>query len=492
MVFGKNCSVNGRVMIGHNEDDDNSTIQMHVVPRRRHQPGETVSFGDRPDVKIPQVEETAAIYWSEVRRPGGISFGDVFFNEYGVSVASNSSFAGSAPVDENGSSEAYLKSLGIGYGVRRLVAERAKTAREGLDILIDLVETYGYFSSRTYHVSDKNECWSVQVTKGKRLAAKRIPDDHVYFMPNHYTIHALEPSDKVNFYYTPDLVDFAVKSGFYTPSKPGDYSDFDFAKAYNDHDESFNVVRARNAWPMLGFEKEWNEYSKDGDTRPFSFKAKRKYGVEDAKALMRTHYEGRPDGYAEVLADGTVSYPRNPHREIDFPMTICSATTVESTVVEFADDVKETCIHRTLRMPCMSPYVPLFVGAFKLPEAYEWMDPETSDATHFAPPASDFEFDPSNAYWQTENLIWQSELDYGFAHKLIAPEIKEIEKKWAEETAEARGKYEELKKEDPKLAEEFLSSFSDSKARFALAWTLRMTQTIGKRKHDINQKLIEE
>ncbi len=522
VVIGKKASATGHVLIGHNEDDDKSIVQVFSVPRAKHEPGETIVFGDRPDVKIPQVPETAAYYWSEVRRPnGGISFGDSFFNEYGVAVVTNSCNPGRAPEDENGSQDPCLAEMGIGYGIRRLVAERAKTAREGLDVIIELVEKYGYFSSRCYHIADKDECWAVQLTRGKRLAAKRVPDDHVYFIPNHYTIHALEPSDKKNFYYTPDIVEFAIGQGWYKPAKPGDYSDFDFAKAYQEADRPYNMARARNGWDILGFEKEWAECTAAGNWRPFSFKAHRKYTIDDCKDLMRSHYENRPDfkqdwkSYTdkwevEPQADGgcrkatpaallrletvkecsgknSAAYPRDPHQTLDDPYTICCGSTVESTVVDFADDPAATCVYRAWRRPCLNPYVPIFLGSLKELPAYAWMDRRLADATHFAPPDEEFVYAPDTAYWQVEALIWQTELDYGFAHGVFAPEIGTIEAGWDKEVKEARAKYEELKAEDPQLAREYLSEFSCGKARYALHWVRRMTQRIGHKKYLINQ-----
>ena len=503
VVIGKAASATGRVLVGHNEDDDRSLVQVHSVPRMRHEEGEFVTFGDRPDVKIPQVKETAAFIWSEVRRPGGISFGDSFFNEYGVAIVTNSCNPGKAPEDGNGSQDAYLDTMGIGYGVRRLLGERAKSARDGLDIIIELVEKYGYFSSRTYQIADKDECWSVQLTRGKRLAAKRIPDDAVYFMPNHYTIHALEPSDRENFYYTPDLVDFAIENGWYKPKKPGDYSDFDFAEVYQKgEDRDYNVKRARNAWPILGFEKEWAECTAKGSTRPFSFKAHRKYTIEDCKALMRTHYEGREDFLGDVRNEGgallqdqspdAVFYPRDPHMTLDDPRTICCGTTVESTVIDFADDPAATCVYRAWRKPCTNPYVPVFLGSLKVPESYAWMSREEADATHFAPPLKEFVYSPDTAFWQVENLIWLTELDYNYAHAVLAPGVRAVEEGWQAEVAEARARYEEMKAEDPQLAKAFLSEFSDAKARYALHWVRRMTQKIGRSKYLKNQGVPED
>ncbi len=493
VVIGKAASATGRVLVGHNEDDDISLVQVHSVPRKRHEPGETVSFGDRPDVKIPQAPETLAFYWSEVRRPGGISFGDCFFNECGVAVVTNSCNPGKIPGKTDADKEAFLAAQGLGYGVRRLLGERARSAREGLAIIIELVEKYGYFSGRCYQIADKDECWAVQLTRGKYLVAKRIPDDHVYFMPNHYTIHALEPSDKENFYYTPGIVENAIENGWYRPAVPGDYSDFDFAKAYQTEGERpYNTMRTRNAWPILGFETEWLASEAAGCVRPFSFKAHRKYTIDDCKALLRTHYEGREDSLARADANGGVTYPCDPHQTLDDPYTICCGSTVESTVFDFADDPAACCMYRTWRKPCTNPYVPIFLGQLKALPGYAWMTADEADATHFDPPAEEFQYRPDAVYWNAQNLIWQTELDYGFARGILAPEIERIEKGWDEEVRAARARYEELKAQDAQLAAAYLSSFSEAKAIFASHWLLRMTQTIGDRRYRRNQGLPEE
>ena len=299
-------------------------------------------------------------------------------------------------------------------------------------------------------------------------------------------------------------------------------------QAYQGMDRPYNMARARNGWGILGFEKEWEDCVAAGNWRHFSFKAHRKYTIEDCKALLRSHYEGRPDflmdwtaytdqwelvetagGYkkasAEALnrsvpAEGILrqappetqtSYPRDPHQALDDPYTICCGSTVESTVVDFADDPAATCVYRAWRKPCTNPYVPLFIGNLKVPSSYAWMRRELADATHFDPPAEEFVYDPSTAFWNYENLIWQSELDYGFAHSVFGPDIERIEADWEAEVAQARAKYEELKAEDPQLAKAFLSEFSDGKARFSLHWTQRTVQRIGKKKYLINQNVPE-
>ena len=69
---------------------------------------------------------------------------------------------------------------GIGYMLRRLVAEKAKSAREAVTIAGGLVEKFGYTGSgRTYTLADKNEAWMMAIIQGRHWFAQRVPDDEV-------------------------------------------------------------------------------------------------------------------------------------------------------------------------------------------------------------------------------------------------------------------------------------------------------------------------
>ena len=461
--MGKKASKTGRVIIGHNEDDGKSTVMLHVLPRTQNKPGSTIKFGDS-DQEFPLPETCLACYWSDVRRAGGISFGDSFFNECGVVVVSNSA-------NKNHITEEELAGCKMGYALRWLVGRTAKTAREGLQLLIDLVEKYGYFSSRIYNIADKDECWSCQVV-GRRVVAKRIPDDAVYFMPNWLTIHKLEPSDKENFYYTSDLVENAIANGWYTPAVPGDYSDFDFAQVYCNMDSAGSCgMRDRNAWPLLGFD--------DSKSKRFCETAQKKYGVEDFKALLRSHYEGRTDA-------NNKDYEVNPHQKESSPYTICGPTLVESTITEFGETPELTIVWRTWQQACTNPYVPFFLVPEALPEDYEWMSAEEAHRTHFDPPESDFEFNFGAAYWKYRNMIWLTELDYKYCHSILTPAIAEMEAKFDSERASVEEKYAELAAEDKAKAGKYLSDYSVKAAEDTEKWVIEMTQKIGDQKHQEN------
>ncbi len=146
IVVGKNASADGCVLVAHNEDDSApQVVNHHKIPRRTHAPGEMVSL--RNGGQLEQVGETWAYLWSEMP---GMQFSDSYVNEWGVCVTSDN-----CPSRED---EAELTEGGIGYMLRRLVAERARSARDGVRIAGELVERFGYVAAgRTYIIAYSEE-----------------------------------------------------------------------------------------------------------------------------------------------------------------------------------------------------------------------------------------------------------------------------------------------------------------------------------------------
>ena len=460
IIIGKNASATGKVLLAHNEDDYDSTVQVHLVPRVKHKGGDTISFGDGKAV-IPEVPETYAYYWSELRSLGGISFADGFVNEFGVAVVTDSCrpCKEAQPADEEN---------GLGYGLRRLIAERARTAREGVEIAAALIEKYGYFSARCYHICDKEEAWAVQVTQGHRYAARRIPDDGVYYIPNWYTIHTIDWNDAAHkeMYFSKDVAEYAARQGWYTPKAAGDYSNFDFAEAYQAPDDNFyNEVRARNAWRLL-------TGSVPADLRIFCQKAEKKYTPDDLKKIMRSHYEGSEDDISE-------GYTKNPHWVGPWPTTICNSMTAESMIVEFHEITDLTCMWRACPKPCLSPYVPWYLGNLAVPCGYEWTDPLIAQTTHFCPAEEELRYNPARAYWAFRTLQYLTEFDYGMPAKLIHPAIAEIEKEWVAEKPLVEETYKKLLDKNEKAAKEYLTQYTAGKAAFAWNWANDMIQKVG-------------
>ena len=403
IIVGKNASKTGRVILAHGEDDINCIVQIHKVPRMSHKEGEVLTFDDGTAV-IPQVPETWGYLWSEMRCPGGEAFADGFVNEWGVAVVSDSC------VSTKESSEPHTE--GIGYGLRRLIAERAKSAREGVEVAIGLIKQYGYRSTRSYHIADKDEGWVLQLTVGNQYVARRVEDDEIYYIPNWLTLHEVDFSDTEHnkFYWSEDLVGYAVRNGWYTPENEGDYSDFDYAEAYQGEgsDVKSNHDRSDIAWSMIAGEKL--------PYRTTLIKAPRKYGVEDIKPILRAHCIE----YPELLKEDPAATPHMFYG-------VCRDTTVESMIIEFQDDPDLTTIWRTVLRPCVSPYQPWFAGITEIPEGYSWQSVSAAQRTHFDPDENEFVCHNDRAYWAYHMLNMTMEMNFSFGYEIVKNEIEKQE-----------------------------------------------------------------
>jgi dipeptidase len=133
ILVGKDASSDGSVFIAHNEDDlnDHNFVDLHKVPRIQHQGGEKQIFLNNTD-SLDEVAETFGYFWIT----GSKYSEEQYLNEWGVAITSNSSQ--SKVLNGNGR---------IDHNLRRIVIERARTAREAVKIAGMMVEKFGNASS---------------------------------------------------------------------------------------------------------------------------------------------------------------------------------------------------------------------------------------------------------------------------------------------------------------------------------------------------------
>ena len=326
IIVGRLASETGCVIVGHDEDDDEPHLdsgRLAVVPPREHRPG-TVLPAEKGCARIPQVRKTHGFYWSEVKDlvKGGMRNADFFVNDRGVLVTSNNGVA-DAPED------AYSGVLdgGIGYNLRRAIAERANSARDGVTIATNLLQTYGYdMPGRMYTVADAGEAWVVEVVRGRRYVARRCPDDEVTVIANCYTIGSLQPED---------ILSPAVAE--HSKSDP----DFAFDRAYQGAKrwrKPVDLLRMKHMYRLaagLDFAE---------GMPPFSASPVRRVSAVDVKAALSTHYEGTADA----------CLPRHGRPRCD--LCVCRPFTLESTICIFGKDVRATELEVAKGSPCENEY----------------------------------------------------------------------------------------------------------------------------------------
>lgn len=227
------------------------------------------------------------------------------------------------------------------YGSLIYVAlQRARTAREAIQVIVDLANEYGYASEgESFSIADKNEAWVMDligkgvemkdgknVNKGLVWVARRIPDGYICAHANQARIQTFPLDDPENCLYAPDVIEFARSKGYFS----GKDEDFDFSAAYNPID--FGGVRAcdARAWSAFRilcdgkftYEKDGKMITEDADDyldyvmgknlkhrMPLFVKPARKLGVKDVADAMRDHFEGTPLDMTQDIGAGGNALP---------------------------------------------------------------------------------------------------------------------------------------------------------------------------------------
>ena len=205
---------------------------------------------------------------------------------------------------------------GIDYGsLIYITLQRAKTAREAIQIIVDLANTYGYCSSgESFSLIDQKEAWIMELIgkgpndKGIVWVARRIPDGYVSAHANQARITTFPWDDPENCLYAPDVADVARKFGWFK----GEDKDFSFSDAYAPAD--FGALRGCEARVWAFFRTIADDMDRYEDyamghnptnKMPLWVKPRTKISPKQVMDCMRDHYEGtKMDMTTDIGAGG--------------------------------------------------------------------------------------------------------------------------------------------------------------------------------------------
>ena len=170
--------------------------------------------------------------------------GAVGYNEAGVGISgTESSFAR----DDALKIEPYNEATGITEDdIHDVILPRAKTAREGIKILGEIVETIGAGEGFGVVFVDPKEVWYFETGTGHQWMAHRTPKDTYFASGNQGRLQAYDPKSD-EFMGSKTLIEFATKHGFYDPAKDGP---FNFSKAYCRDDGRDRVYNDPRVWQI--------------------------------------------------------------------------------------------------------------------------------------------------------------------------------------------------------------------------------------------------
>lgn len=304
-IVGKNASTDGSVMCTYNADSYGMFTGLCHYPAGTHAKGEMRKIIDYDTYvchgEIPEAPVTYNV------------IGNI--NEYQVSIGETTFGGREELVDTTGL---------IDYGsLMYLGLQRAKTAREAIDVMTSLVAQYGYNSEgETFTICDPNEAWIMEMIgkgpgrTGAVWVAIRIPDDAICAHANQSRITTFDQKDKKNVLFSKDVIKFAREKGFFD----GKDKDFSFNDAYAYPDFSGRRYCEARVWSFFNhFSNDMDRYLpyamgkvKEAEPMPLWIIPNKKVSLQDIQDCMRDHYEGTPFSLDSDIGGGIWQMPYRP------------------------------------------------------------------------------------------------------------------------------------------------------------------------------------
>ncbi len=322
---------------------------------------------------------------------------------------------------------------GIDYGsLIYITLQRAKTAREAIDIIAELANTYGYCSSgESFSLIDTEEAWIMELIgkgpedKGIVWVARRIPDGYVSAHANQARITTFPWNDPENCLYAKDVADVARKFGWFE----GKNEDFNFAEAYAPAD--FSALRGCEArvWAFFrtvaeGMDK-YEDYAMGHNPEnrmPLWVKPTEKVSPKLLMDCMRDHYEGTKMDMTQDIGAGGEGCPyrwRPMFFEVD-GVEYCNerATATQQTgfwLVGQARPNKVGILWFGTDDAATSPLTPIYVNSTEVP----WCLSEEN--------GSMLKYSDSSMFWITNRVAQFAYLRYNTVGKHVRSEVDKWE-----------------------------------------------------------------
>jgi len=415
-LAGKAATLDGSTLISYSADSYFLFGALYQYPAGTYPAGTMLDVHDWDSGKylgkIKQVEKTYSVIGN--------------MNEHQLSIGETTFGGREELVDTTGIMD---------YGsLIYITLQRAKSAREAIKVMTDLVAEYGYYSSgESFSIADPNEVWIMEMigkgpnNKGAVWVAQRIPDECVSAHANQARITTFPFDDKNNCLYAEDVIAFAREKGYFK----GKNKDFSFSDTYAPLD--YTALRACEARVWSFFRKvdpamdKYISYVKGETTErmPLWIKPAAKLTAQKIKEYMRDQYEGTEMDMTKGLAAGQFGSKLR-----------CSPLTFKVDSVDYVHErptaTQQTGFTFVAQMRSWLPdyiggilwfgvddaatsiYVPMYCGITNIPECFR------------ADNGSLLDYSPTSAFW-TYN--WVSNYAYSKYSYMLA-DIKKVQSQW--------------------------------------------------------------
>jgi len=146
-------------------------------------------------------------------------------NEMGVSMsATETLYSSNAALKEL---DPYVKNGGIEEAeITTVILSQAASAKEGVELLLNIYDTYGCYDGAGIFIGDDKEIWYIENLSGTQYVAVKLNDNLAFAVPNQSVIGLIDLDDTENVIASPKLIEIAKAAGTYVGDEAANTIDY--------------------------------------------------------------------------------------------------------------------------------------------------------------------------------------------------------------------------------------------------------------------------
>ncbi len=321
MLVGKETSFDGSTIIARNEDVPSAEIltpKKIIVVEPEEQPRHYRSVISHVQIDLPEQPLRYTCHPNGDPKDGiwgaaGVNSANVAMTAT-ETITSNPRVYGADPLVVLQKAEKGKPEVPGGIGEEDIVTltlPYIRSAREGVQRLGSLLETYGTYENNGIAFADADEIWWLETIGGHHWIARRLPDDSYAVIANQFSLDDFDLEDALgaqqDHMCSRDLREFIAASHL-DLSRNGT---FNARLAFGSHTDSDHVYNTPRVWFGQRYlnPNTWNwdgpeaDFGPEADDLPWCWSAERKITIEDIYYILSSHYQGTDfDPYSATAA----------------------------------------------------------------------------------------------------------------------------------------------------------------------------------------------
>lgn len=419
-IVGKNLTADGSTLYGRTEDLEphhNKVYKVH--PAKDNKAGaKLIDEANGFEWQLParSYKYTSV---SDVTPKEGI-FDEVGFNEHGVSISATVSAKANKAIQKV---DPYVKK-GLAESIMTtVVLPHVKTAREGVELIAEIVKKQGAAEGNIVTIADKTGVWYMEILSGHQYVAIKYPDDKYSVFPNTFFLGSVDFTDKKNVIASENVEKVARDAHSYKEIN----GKFHISQSYNppmseaDRSRAWAGIKALNPDAPINYDDKYFDLLQSSN---------KKISVADVMRMQRNRFEGtqfKPLDQMELDGKGI---PQRGKVDPVYKYPLGNPNVMEAHIFQLKDNIPASMGGGTMWLsvgsPRFAPYLPYYGNITNTYSAYQ------VDTT---------KYDKNSWYWVVSHIYDMAAKHQKLFGNSVQEKWKALEAQWIEEQAKADEQY---------------------------------------------------